>query len=455
MSPSLNYRPVFLGLYGALVLAIACNAFLDIQYGSFTVEVVLWAGLFAYTLRVGWKQHGQVSDFGRGRQKAVLIVGLILTVVFFMPVWGFPRAGLYLLGILQASMNCVTATRRNLYMGLLVSIVMVIFAASHFRADWTMLFYLLPYIAAVVFTLVAEQISRQTEDLGADGKNPGNASGQGAAIAAATATILLVGGALYAVTPQVSVSSLYWKYGQAGNVSLLGKKPGGGHTGEIGQVGPGNLTGGMGNPGGGQGENASGHRNRWPTAGEMRAAARLPGMPRWQASAIDTLADLAERTNAVLTPIRLGLDEVWNDFRKWLEEHRKMLVLSLLGLLLLALLVAAWLLLREARLGLWLYSRVDYFRLGLLGYSVPSNAGARQYYRALERLLDLHGAERAATANAREYLAQVCSQFADLRRETVELTLIFERARYGDATLRPNDVPRMRDLYRQIFRRIR
>ena len=252
MSPSLNYRPVFLGLYGALVLAIACNAFLDIQYGSFTVEVVLWAGLFAYTLRVGWKQHGQVSDFGRGRQKAVLIVGLILTVVFFMPVWGFPRAGLYLLGILQASMNCVTATRRNLYMGLLVSIVMVIFAASHFRADWTMLFYLVPYIAAVVFTLVAEQISRRTEELGADGKNPGNASGQGAAIAAATATILLVGGVLYAVTPQVSVSSLYWKYGQAGNVSLLGKTPGGGQTGEIGQGGPGNLTGGMGHPGGGQ-----------------------------------------------------------------------------------------------------------------------------------------------------------------------------------------------------------
>ena len=187
----------------------------------------------------------------------------------------------------------------------------------------------------------------------------------------------------------------------------------------------------------------------------MRAAARLPGMPRWQASAIGALADLAERTNAVLTPIRLGLDEAWNDFRKWLKEHRKMLVLSLLGMLLLALLVAAWLLLREARLGLWLYSRVDYFRLGLLGYSAPSNAGARQYYKALERLLDLHGAERAATANAREYLGQVCRQFTNLRRETVELTLIFERARYGDATLRPDDVPRMRELYRQIFRRIR
>jgi len=456
MSPALTYRPVYLGLYGALVLAIACNAFLDIQYGSFTVEVLLWAVLLAYTLRVGWKQRGQVTDLGRSRQKAVLILGAILSIAFFIPVWGLPRGGLYLLVMLQASMNCVTTTRRNLYMGLLVSIVMVIFAASHFRADWTMLFYLVPYIVTVVFTLVAEQISRRTEDLDRDGRESGNASGQGAAIAAATATILLVGGVLYAVTPQVTWSSLYWKYGQAGNVGLIGKMPGGGQAGESGQGGSGNEAGGMDIPGSGDqpGEAASARLDRWPSAGEMRAAARRPGMPRWQASAIDALADLVERANALLTPIRLGLDEAWDEFKKWLEENRKTLALSLIGALLLALLVASWRLLREARPGLWLRSRMDYLRLGLLGYHAPGNAGARQYYKALERLLDLHGADRTTTTNTREYLAQICRQFTDLRRESVELTLSFERARYGNNALRPDEISRMRALYRHIFLRV-
>jgi len=84
VSAALTYLPAYIGLYLALLLGIACNAFLDIWYGSFGVEVVIWAVIFAYTLSVGWRQEGQVSDFGRDRQKAVLVVGILVTVLIDM-----------------------------------------------------------------------------------------------------------------------------------------------------------------------------------------------------------------------------------------------------------------------------------------------------------------------------------------------------------------------------------
>jgi len=444
MTSALTYRPVYLGLYAALILAIACNAFLDIQYGSFSTEVLIWAGVLGYTLLVGWKQKALTSDYGRSRQKVVLAGSIVLTVIFFMPVWGLPRAGLYLLGGLQASLNCVTTTRRNLHMGLLVSMVMVIFAASHYRADWTMLFYLLPYIVAVVFTLVAEQISRRTENLNNDGAGSGTTTGQGAAIAAATAAILLTGGLLYSVTPQITRPTLFWQHGQPGTFGTTDSPHQNGESGI--------QSGGAGSTGGTSG---SKHGNRWPTAGEMRSAAQRPGMPQWQSSVINALADLVESTERTLTPIRLGLEERWNDVKQWLEEHRKELALTLLTLLLLALIAAAWRLLREMRPGIWLRTRMDYLRLGLLELHAPSNTGARQYYMAFARLLDLYGVERLAAMDSRDYLAQVCQRFRELRREFVELTLIFEKARYGNVVLSPNEVQRMRTLYRQIFVHVR
>ncbi len=143
-SPALTYFPVYVGLFAALTLAAICNSFLDIQYGAFRFEVLLWSLLFAFTLWIGWRQQGEVSAGGKKAQKVVLVAGLLLTLVLFIPMWRFPRAGLAMLLMLQAAQNCVTVTRRQLYLGLLVSLVAVMFAASHYRADWTMLFYLLP-----------------------------------------------------------------------------------------------------------------------------------------------------------------------------------------------------------------------------------------------------------------------------------------------------------------------
>lgn len=226
----------------------------------------------------------------------------------------------------------------------------------------------MPYVIAVVFTLVAEQIDRHARTLRKESLGAGSTRGQGAAIAAATAAILLGGAILYGITPQVTWPYLSWKYGQPGNLGILGKTPG---PSQVGQNADGAGSGGK--PEEGDGKPLL-PKSRWPSPGDMRAAAERKGMPQWQASAMRAMADMVELGQGTLTPIKLCLDELWRDIKEWLQRNRQTIVQSLLFLIALALLVAAWLLLREARLGLWLRTRFDYLRLGLLPCPSPRRA---------------------------------------------------------------------------------
>jgi Ca2+/Na+ antiporter len=456
----LTYKPAYVGLFLSLFLAAVCNTFLDIQYGGFAFETLFWAITFGATIRIGWRQQGEVSEKGRKAQKTVLIVGALMSALIFVPMWGFPRAGLAILAMLQATQNCVTVNRRSLHLGLLVSIVMVMFAASHHRADWTMLFYLVPYVVAVVFALVAEQISRRAQDLRRESLSHGSSGGQGVAIGAATVAILMGGVILYSITPQVTWPYLYWRYGQPGSIGFLGNAPGQGQKpGDRGSGGSGMPIAGQagqeGGPGGGPGEGELRlPGGAWPSPQEMRKAAKRKGMPEWQSSVIVRMAEVAELTQVTLTPIKLGIEELLNDIKEWLAEHRQAIVQALMSIVLLALLLAAWLLLREVRLVLWLRSRFDYLRLGLLRWHAPGNVGALQFYEALERLMDVQGTPRVTTANTREFMAQVSYRYRHLRREMVEMIVFFERARYGGAPISSKNLEQVHRNYKTIFARI-
>lgn len=464
MNAPLTYFPAYLGLFASLILALACNAFLDIKYGIFGVEIVFWAAVFGWTLLVGWRQRGQADDRGSGQQKMVLLIGAALTVLVFIPTWGFPRAGVYILGILQASMNCVTTTRRQLHFGLLVSAVMVMFAAAHFRADWTMLFYLVPYIVAVVFTLVSEQISRRARDLRDASLGTPDPAGQGLAIAAATALILALAGFLYMVTPQPSWPYLFWRWGQPANIGFTndpgefgktGRQPGGDSgQGEGGQGG----AGGSGDGGGRPGEADAGQELmpqwRWPDAQKMREAARRPGMPGWQSGLIEQLADAEEWIGKTCSPLKDELRDLLKKLAEWLREHRAAVTGILLALLALALLAALYRLLREVRAVTWVRTRFDYLRLVAFDASAPGPSGAGQFYRALERLFALRETPRRANVNAREFLREATEFRPHLRPQAAELTGLFERCRYGETAPGNAERQRMRDLYRALFREL-
>jgi len=451
MNTPLKYLPAYLGLFAAQVLALVCNVFLDIQYGRFATEVLLWTTAFALTLRVGWRQGGEITEVGKRWMRRTLFLGVLLTVVIFIPVWGFPRAGLYLLAMLMVSYNCITTTRRHLHLGLLISLIMVLYAATHYRADWTMLFYLVPYVAAVVFTLVAEQINRKAGELRQQSLGHQIVGAQGAAIAAATVVILALGLLLYALTPQITWMSMSWRWGQPAGFSVGdGKLQTGQDGGESSGV-AGGGTGGSGAAGSGQGGGSL--RPGWPSPGEMREAAARKGMPAWQRDVINGMADLTEEVESAMKPVKQSMEELWNALREWLKKNRDEIARTLSVLAMLALLYALFRLMREARVTTWLRTRFDYVRLVLLGMHGADADGARTYYEAMVRLFKLNNIERDSHENTREFLAEINSFYRDLRQETREITLHYEDARYGGVS-GAGQVERMRDLYRQIFQRV-
>lgn len=450
------YFSAYLGLFAALVLSIACNVYLDVQYGTFPEEMIFWTVVFGWTLLIGWRQSLKPTPAGKAWQKRVLVLGLILFFFVFLLKWGMPRGGLYLLAMLQASYNCVTTDRRQLNLGLLVSLTLVMFAASHHRADWTMLFYLVPYIVLVVFTLVAEQIHRRSDDLRRLSLWRPSSQGQGAAILAASTSILLIGGGLYLLTPQVNWPYLEWRYGQI----VLGNS-----DGELGQQGVGGQQSGDRQANG----TGSGSRrdqstlstagallpgSHWPTPEEMRAAAKQPHMPGWQAAAIRQAADLSESLQQILKPVVTRVIDLWEALKHWLIQHWLTGVLGLLVLILLIILMAFAALLREVRCLVWLLMQWDYLVLGVLGRYISGERGAHQYYKAMARLFSWRDMPRSATINTREYLAQIGRRHRDLHQPVAEITSLFEQARYS---LRPIDnagIQRMRSLYRGLYRRL-
>lgn len=444
----LTYGPAYLGLYACLTLGVMCNCFLDIQYGHFGFEVTLWALLFGLTLFLGWRQQGVASELGRGWQKAVLVMAGVLFFLILLPVWGMPRGGLYLLCGMQAAQNCISVSRRYFYMGLLVSAVLVLFAAAHYRADWTMLFYLLPYVLAVVLSLVAEQVDRRSRQVQAQALGDGRVAGQGLAAVTASLVILGLAGLFYAITPQVSWADLSWKHGLPGGVQL-GESPAGGGAG--GGSGGHGAAGGSGGGGGGAGE-AGPLRSAWPGPGEMRLAARRPGMPEWQASAINHLADWLERLTQATAPACEAVEDWWERFKQWMQEHLQEVVQTLLALLLLALVLAYWLLARETGPLAWLRTRLDYLRLGLGGHHGAGGRGIRQYFHAAERLFAYYGEPRAAAQGPREYGRQLHRRYPDLAEDLHVLTGYFDIVSYSGREPRPQALAAMRQAYRRVFR---
>ncbi|HWR78842.1 MAG TPA: DUF4129 domain-containing protein [Pseudomonas sp.] len=431
-SPALTYFPVYLGLYLSLTLAAISNDFVSqMKVNGFGMLAILWAVSFALCLFVGWRQRGEVTSGGRLAQRIAIGIALLL-LLFFWRVWDFPRLGVFMLLLLQAAQCCVCVNRRQLYLGLLVSLVTVLFASANFLADWTLWFYLLPYTVAVVFTLVAEQINRRSQEIRQGSLGTGVARGQGAAIAFATAMILGLGGLLYALTPQPSWGQLYWSHGQPG-------KPGDTPA----------LDGLPARPetAGGTADAPSGSSGL--TIAQMREAARRPGMPDWQAGAIEALADGAELAGKTLQPLGEALGEVFSELLRQFKLHWRSILLALLLATLLAMLIAWWKLLREVRPVLWLWVRLDYVRLVLLARASDARAG----HAAFCRLFDLHGLEVPASANAREYLACVREQFRHLDEDAAVFIELFETARYGSRPLSADERLQLVECYRRLYRR--
>ena len=452
MMQASHYPPVYIGLGLSLVLAIACNSYLDIAHGSFGFEMSLWTGLVTWSLLKSWKCRFDTPDGRSNRfQRGMSITSLVLFLIVFLPIWGLPRAGAYLLAMLIVASLGAPLTSARLHMGAVATLALVMFALSHYRADWTLLFYLIPFTMALVFTLVAQQLSRRAEHARSSSLGRQSAGPLAPAAFSATAMILLLGGLLYGMTPQVNLLDLSSPWGQARLApDRNGEDPPRGQSGTGEGQGEGGARGPLGQGGSGD-PSQTGERFGWPGPEAMREAAGRPGMPDWQKDAILHMADLAES----LQPARQSLDEAMAELqqaaRQLWEQYSIPLLLLLVLLLLVMLLWAFRRHLQELQPAFWCRIRLDWLHC----HWFPLRESERQIsalYHAASRLLALAGEPRQPDWNPREYRDHMRWNRPDLADELAILTASFEQARYGPAQA-PLEAPlhQAREAYRRIW----
>lgn len=429
---------VYLGLFVAELTALACDVFLDIQYGDISNQLIFWMIMLGGSLLVAWRQKGKVKAPGKTCQLGLLVFGFLLFFFVFMRIWDTSRASLYMLGMLQASYNCVVVAKRQLNLSLLISFVFVIYATSHYRADWTMLFYLIPYLAAVVYTLVTEQIHSRMEYVRLGSLSGAVDPGLWGAISSASLAILLIGVCLYSITPQITLQFGDWLYGQE-SPYYQGNGP------EL-STGSGNAAGKRDNGGNGGGQ--------WLTPQEMRAAANRPNMPKWQAAMIGKAADIGEAAQQLLAPAVVNAMDWLQAVSEILKIYYLPFLFLLLILIILMLAMGFGAFLYELPWVIWLCMQWDYLWLGLFANHESGHRGAMQYYRAMTRVFAFHEVALVKTENSREYLQQIHRWHKPVYPQASELTVLFENSRYGGQTPAQDHLLRMRRLYTTIFRRI-
>jgi len=107
--------------------------------------------------------------------------------------------------------------------------------------------------------------------------------------------------------------------------------------------------------------------------------------------------------------------------------------------------------LREVKAVIWLRSRLDYLRLGMLGIHGRGEGVVNRYYQAMERLFLLENIERSQQENTREFLVEINTFERQHLAESVIITRLFEDARHGGKHPDPSEVNRLRAVYRKLY----
>lgn len=439
MNSPLTHLPTYVGVWAVLCLGIACNLMVNLRAFAFTPALVIFAVACAITLLVGWRQQGIESESGRKARKITTVCGAIATLIVLLPMFGMPLAGVYVMALLQLAENCVMVTRRHVYRALLISAGMVIFACMQYRANWTLFIYLLPYVVAVTFTLVASQISQRMQNVRVLASGAASKRAQGMAMASATATILAAGLLIYSISPQVT-----WPFMKQQVQILSGEGPLSFEQFEETSTSPlgrvlGNLAKRL-------------PWTKWPDEDEVVAVLQDAELPEWQKELIESVATAGRQAITAVSEATKSLSDALTDLRDWMKKNKALVAKILLALLIAALLLGFLVLFREGRPLLWLRTKFDYWYLVRLRRFTASRQSAQVFFCATERLMALRVLEREPDWTARQYAARIAAMS---RPDTPVMSVItkeFELARYGTAAVTAESIERMCQAYAQLVR---
>ncbi len=156
---SLSYPPVYLGIYLVLITAILSVVQLDADPASFVVHALFWGTVYAVTLRMGPVLSRKPPQPMVTLTNQLSVLALVVFLIA-LSISGLADALILFLITVQAIRNLSMSTRRDLYFAYLVSFFLITYASSVSKSS-AFVVYLIFYVLAVVFTLMAEHIDER------------------------------------------------------------------------------------------------------------------------------------------------------------------------------------------------------------------------------------------------------------------------------------------------------
>ncbi|MDI6764104.1 MAG: DUF3488 and transglutaminase-like domain-containing protein [Thermodesulfobacteriota bacterium] len=155
----IEHSSVYLSAYLLLLTAVLSVINIGETMAPFLLKSLFWAVIYGVGLIVGWNY--------RQKQKVVLkVISIIfLVIVFLVSLLVYLRLGwdkmflTFLIGI-QGARNFTLTNRRDLYFAYLISLVLVLYAASMSK-ETSFLFYLVLYVLAGMFALMTDHLDEK------------------------------------------------------------------------------------------------------------------------------------------------------------------------------------------------------------------------------------------------------------------------------------------------------
>lgn len=155
----IQYPPVYIGTFFLLTIPVVAS----LGSGSFSawaiLNILFWTCLYGVGLLVGCHYRYRKSE----TLMALTYIMVALAFILFMSVSyvaGWDTGLLYLLICIQAGRNFTLTNRRELYFGLVISLILIFYAAS-ISKDTYFVFYIVLYALAGVFTLMLAHIDER------------------------------------------------------------------------------------------------------------------------------------------------------------------------------------------------------------------------------------------------------------------------------------------------------
>jgi|GEM_PF-1093269 len=155
----ISYPPIYIGLY--FLLITSALAALNAEAPLASHALLFWTILYGVGLHVSWqRKEEEIGDHAKKLCDVLIVGGFFLIFLAVARYRGLDKALIMFLVYLQAVRNFILITRRDLHFALVISLILIFYAASVSKQT-AFLFTLTLYVLSGIFTLMSDYIDER------------------------------------------------------------------------------------------------------------------------------------------------------------------------------------------------------------------------------------------------------------------------------------------------------